>query len=94
MISPNEYGTPVGISAVIPLAALGRGEKETIASFLALTDVVAAVGGLVVNYGDGKPLSAFQAVLRMYQLLLRTEQRLRLRVEAILDRLGFEFCVE
>ena len=57
--------TPSGSTAVIA--------RETIASFAAVSEMLATVGNMAVNYGVGQPLVAFQSLLRTYQALLRAQ---------------------
>lgn len=53
-----------------PAAIIAR---ETIASFAAVSEMLATVGNMTVAYGVGQPLVAFQSLLRTYQTLLRAE---------------------
>jgi hypothetical protein len=56
-----------------PAAVIAR---ETIASFAAVSEMLATVGQMAVNYGSGHPLQAFQSLLRTYQALLRAQAAL------------------
>ena len=59
---------PSGATAIIA--------RETIASFAAVSEMLATVGNMAVTYGVGQPLVAFQSLLSTYQTLLRAQAAL------------------
>jgi hypothetical protein len=63
-----------------PIAVIA---SETIASFAAVTEMLATVGQMAISYGVGHPLAGFQALLHTYRTLLKAEAALTCTAEQI-----------
>jgi hypothetical protein len=85
MNSP-EVNLPNDTNAVISLELLSRAEREVIASFLAVTDMLSSTGRLAVRYGVGGSLTAFQSLLETYRSLAAAERRLQGNLEDIIRK--------
>jgi hypothetical protein len=59
------------VTIVVPESAQGALE-----SFVAVTELVDAVGQLTIDSGVGQPLSSFQTLLKTYQVLAKAQATL------------------
>lgn len=84
MITPA-FDETSGANAWPDGGQLAAAARETIASFLIVTELLTAVGGMAVRHGIGQPLAGFQALLKTYQALLAAANALSLTARRILE---------
>lgn len=71
------YGAHIdAIETALTEEPLAAAATHTIAAFSATTELLTHVGNLAVDYGVGKPLSVFQALLATYRALVGTQAAL------------------
>lgn len=72
------------IEAILTEEPLASAAAQTIEAFTTTTDLLAHIGDLAVEYGVGKPLVIFQALLNTYRALSRTQAALSAAAQEIL----------
>jgi hypothetical protein len=85
MIAPNEDSPAGGGRSLLLTGSLASAAKETLASLVAVIKLLGVVGDQAVTDGVGKPLVAYQTLLRTYQTLLEAENALKVTVAQIID---------
>lgn len=83
MISQTEdlyVGKGDTVTVVLPTTT-----HQTLESFVAVTQLVEAVGKLAVESGLGQPLAAFQRLMKTYQMLAKAEAALRAAAHFLLS---------
>jgi hypothetical protein len=73
------------IEAALTAEPLATAATNTIAAFSVTSDLLAQVGDLAIEYGVGKPLAGFQALLATYRALIGTQAALALTAQSILS---------
>jgi hypothetical protein len=77
--------TPVGDDSLLLVdERLADSTKQALASFIAVNESLESVGQLTIEYGVGRPLCAFQALLRTYKSLVQVGSSLSLATQSLL----------